>query len=256
MEFVADTGYWQRKAGESERGSQRRKAVFEFLAPRANDRILDIGCGGGQLVRDLAFAVAPNGRAVGIDVSDEQLDAGRSFCGDAPCAEFHNADVCALDWDEGTFDGASSIQTLEYVPDVDLALREIRRVLKIGGRVAFVSVLWDTYQFHGAEQTLNDRVLKAFRAHCPHQMLPAEMPRRMALAGLGDTQQHSLTLYDGCFQENTYAYCAARFVASFVITRGLSEDNARDWLIQLARADQSGRFAFVSVPILSTGTAI
>jgi SAM-dependent methyltransferase len=256
LDFGANTSHWQRRAGECPDGTARRLAVFEVLAPRAQSQVLDIGCGGGQLLRDLALAVAPNGRAAGIDVSDDQLEAARKFCLDAPCAEFFNADVCDLPWKEGNFDAASSIQTLEYVPDVDRALNETRRVVRRGGRVAFISVLWDAYQFYGAEAKLNGRVLDAFRAHCPHQMLPLEMPRRMVAAGLDGVSQRSLTIFGSSFHENAYAFCASRFVAAFVTTQGIGEDEAQDWLNQLAQADQDGRFGFVTVPVLTIGTAV
>ena len=256
MDFSADTSLWQRRAGECPDGTVRRSAVFEVLAPRAGSQILDIGCGGGQLMRDLALAVAPNGRAVGIDVSDDQLEAARKFCSDAPCAEFFNADVCELSWEDGTFDAVSSIQTLEYIADVDRALKEIRRVVKQGSRVAFISVLWDAYRFHGAEPELNGRVLEAFRAHCPHQMLPLEMPRKMVAAGLSGVTQRPLTIYNSSLHENAYAYCASRFVAAFVTTQGIGEAEAQDWLGQLEQANQDGCFGFVSVPVLTTGTAV
>ena len=207
-------------------------------------------------MRDLALAVAPNGRAMGIDVSDDQLEAARKFCSDAPCAEFFNADVCELSWEDGTFDAVSSIQTLEYIADVDRALKEIRRVVRQGSRVAFISVLWDAYQFHGAETKLNGRVLEAFRAHCPHQMLPLEMPQRMVAAGLSGVAQRPFTIYNSSLHENSYAYCASRFVAAFVTTQGIGEAEAQNWLDQLAQADQDGRFGFVSVPVLTTGTAV
>lgn len=115
LDFAADTSHWQRRAGECPDGTTRRLAAFEILAPRSQSRVLDIGCGGGQLMRDLALAVAPSGCAVGIDVSDDQLEAARTLCADAPCAEFFNADVCELAWEDGFFDAASSIQTLVYM---------------------------------------------------------------------------------------------------------------------------------------------
>ena len=84
-------------------------------------------------------------------------------------------------------DSVASIQALEYVLDVDSALHEIRRVLRPGGKVALISVLWDHWRFHGPEPELNDRVLEAFRSHCTHQMLPIVMPGKLATSGFGGT---------------------------------------------------------------------
>ena len=256
MDFSGDIGYWQRRVGESPEGAVRRSAVFEVLAPRSQSNVLDVGCGGGQLLRELAFAVAPNGRAVGIDISDDQLAAARECCGGVPCAELFNANVCELAWEDGTFDAVSSILTLEYVSDVDLALSEIRRVMRRGGRVAFVSLLWDAYRFHGAEAELNERIIDAFRAQCPHQMLPTEMPHRMAAVGLAGVSQRPLAFYNGTMHENAYAYWASKLIAAFATTQGVGEDEAQRWLDQLSQADQDGRFGFVSVPILTIGTAV
>ena len=137
--------------------------------------MLNAGCGAGHLVEMLARSVADDGLALGIDVSGDQIAAAREIHADLPCAEFAQGDLSALDQDDASFDAVACVHTLEYVDDVDGALDEIRRVLKPGGRVALMSVLWDTFSIHGAEEGLNGRILEAWRAHCVHQMLPAEM---------------------------------------------------------------------------------
>ena len=48
----------------------------------------------------------------------------------------------------------------------------------------------------------------------------------------------------------------ARRMAVFAVGQGIAEDDAARWLDQLAEADQEGRFGFVSVPVLTTATAI
>ena len=48
----------------------------------------------------------------------------------------------------------------------------------------------------------------------------------------------------------------AKLVAAFAIGQGIAEDDAARWLDQLAEADREGRFGFVSVPVLTTATAI
>lgn len=256
MDFTGDFGLWQRRVAESPEGVARRMAVFEALAVESGQAILDLGCGGGHLVREFALAVGAGGRAVGFDVSADQLEAARAVCDGLPAAELVEGDATDMAFADGAFDGLASIQTLEYIPDVDRALAEARRVLKPGGKAALVSVLWDHWRYHGADPALNDRMLDAWRAHCPHQMLPMELPRKLAAAGFGGVLRKPIAFLNGSLHENAYALWAAKVVAAFAVGQGIAEDDAARWLDQLAKADREGRFGFVSVPVLTTATAI
>ena len=256
MDFGDDLGLWQRKIAEGPEGIARRMAVFAALAVESGQAVLDLGCGGGHLVRELALAVGDGGRAVGLDMSAEQLSAARALCAGLPAAELTEGDATDMSFEDGTFDGLASIQALEYVPDVDGALAEARRVLKPGGKAAFVSVLWDHWRFHGADPELNNRILDAWRAHCSHHMLPIEMPRKLTATGFGGVLRRPIAFFNGALHENAYALWASKSAAAFAIGQGFPEEDARRWQEQLDQADKEGRFAFVSVPVLTTATAI
>jgi SAM-dependent methyltransferase len=256
MDFSGDIGLWQRKIAEVPEGVARRMAVFEALAIESGQAALDLGCGGGHLVREIALAVGESGRAVGLDANADQLDAARAACAGMPAAELTEGDATDMPFEDSAFDGLASIQMLEYIPDVDRALAEARRVLKPGGKAALVSVLWDHWRFHGADPELNDRMLDAWRAHCTHQMLPLEMPRRLAEAGFGGVMRRPIAFLNGALHENAFALWAAKVVAAFAIGQGIAEEDTVLWLDQLSEADRQGRFGFVNVPVLTTATAI
>ena len=256
MDFSGDIALWQRKAAEGLEGVARRMSAFTALAVESGLAVLDVGCGGGHLVRELALAVGDGGRAVGLDMSAEQIGVARDLCADVPAAELIEGQATNMPFEDGAFDGLASIQALEYIPDVDGALAECRRVLKPGGKAAFVSVLWDHWRFHGPDPELNDRLLDAWRTHCPHQMLPIEMPRRLVATKFGGVLCQPIAFMNGSLHENAYAYWVSKIAAAFAIGQGIPEEDVRRWQEQLARADEEGRFAFVSVPVLTTATAI
>ena len=256
MEWSGDLGLWQRRIAESQEGVARRMVAFDALAVEPGQAILDLGCGGGHLVRELALAVGEDGRAVGFDVNTEQLDAARALCDGVAAAELVEGDASEMAFADATFDGLAAIQTLEYIPDIDRALVDLRRVMKPGGKAALISVLWDHWRFHGAEPELNERILDAWRGHCPHQMLPMELPRKLAAAGFGGVQRRSIAFLNGALHANAYAMWAAKVAAAFGVGQGIAEDEAARWLDQLAQADREGRFGFVSVPVLTTATAV
>jgi ubiquinone/menaquinone biosynthesis C-methylase UbiE len=114
-----------------EQVEQVREQLRTFLAPLSGDaRALDVGTGAGTL----ALALAPLvGEVVGIDLVPELLEAARR---EAPAnATFVEGDATALPFESFSFDLTCSRRTLHHVSRPELALAELARVTKLGGRV-------------------------------------------------------------------------------------------------------------------------
>ena len=109
----------------------QRCAVLRMLDLRSGERVIDIGCGTGLLAADLALTVGDSGRVLGVDLSSDTLALARRRCAAWPWVELLEGDATALPGGDRAFDVAVSTQVLEYVPDVDRALREI--VCNLGG---------------------------------------------------------------------------------------------------------------------------
>ena len=100
--------------------------LLPHLAPGLS--LLDVGCGPGTITVDFARRLAP-GRVVGIDAAADVI-------AQAEGAEFATGDVYDLAFDDGTFDVVHAHQVLQHLADPVAALREMRRVCKLGGVVA------------------------------------------------------------------------------------------------------------------------
>jgi SAM-dependent methyltransferase len=100
--------------------------ALEWLDAQAGDRILDLGCGNGQLTARLA---ATGARVTGVDLSPEMVAAARAL---GLGAEVANAE--ALPFADGSFDAVFSNAALHWVRDHDAMQAEVYRVLKPGGR--------------------------------------------------------------------------------------------------------------------------
>jgi demethylmenaquinone methyltransferase/2-methoxy-6-polyprenyl-1,4-benzoquinol methylase len=110
----------------------RRITVEE--AVRAGDRTLDACCGTG----DLALAARRQGaHVVGLDFSERMLERARRK---APGVEFVQGDVLALPFDDGSFDSITVGFGVRNVEDLDAGLRELRRVLRRGGRLGILEI--------------------------------------------------------------------------------------------------------------------
>lgn len=106
-----------------------KRMLIEMAHVRPGERGLDLACGTG----DLAFAAASRGaRVVGLDLTHRMLQlAARK----SRAAEFVTGDMTSLPFASQTFDLVTTGYGLRNVPDLNLAIDEIARVLRPGGRL-------------------------------------------------------------------------------------------------------------------------
>jgi ubiquinone/menaquinone biosynthesis C-methylase UbiE len=123
----------------------------DMLQPRAGERVLDVGCGAGTaeliltlLQSELAASAAPPGppgqtHFVGIDIVRSRLHAARLAAREHGLrSELAAADAARLPFADGSFDAAFAVAVLQHVDEPSRAVREMARVMRIGGRLVSV----------------------------------------------------------------------------------------------------------------------
>jgi SAM-dependent methyltransferase len=114
--------------------------LVDFAGIGEANRLLDVGCGTGNL--GICLAGNPGiGRIWGLDPSPAYVEHARRETDD-PRLSFGIGDACALPFPDAWFDHSLSMLALQFVPDADLAVREMRRVTRPGGTIA--AATWDT----------------------------------------------------------------------------------------------------------------
>jgi demethylmenaquinone methyltransferase/2-methoxy-6-polyprenyl-1,4-benzoquinol methylase len=117
----------------------RWRRLAAAAAVRPGDRVLDAACGTGDLaIADLKAGAA---RVTGLDFSAEMLVRARRKAADRRSVlEWIQGDMLALPFADETFDAATVGFGARNVADLELALRELRRVLRPGGRLAILEI--------------------------------------------------------------------------------------------------------------------
>jgi demethylmenaquinone methyltransferase/2-methoxy-6-polyprenyl-1,4-benzoquinol methylase len=113
----------------------RWRRLAAAAAVRRGDRVLDAACGTGDLA--IAGLKAGAGKVTGLDFSERMLERARKK--DARI-EWLQGDLLALPFADGTFDAATVGFGVRNVADLELGLRELRRVLRPGGRLAVLEI--------------------------------------------------------------------------------------------------------------------
>ena len=107
-----------------------RRAILAALALGPDDRLLDVGCGGGLLLRD---ALAAGATATGLDHSDEMVRLARER---APAAQVVSGSAERLPFPDAAFTAVAMSVVFFFLADPVAVLRECRRVLEPRGRLA------------------------------------------------------------------------------------------------------------------------
>ncbi len=105
--------------------------VLDLMKIAPDDNVLDVGCGAGWLCRLLSERV-PEGRVVGMDISDEMVRHARKKYVGLDNTMFVIGGVDEIPWDANFFTHAISVESAYYWPDPARGLREIFRVLREG----------------------------------------------------------------------------------------------------------------------------
>ena len=172
--------------------------LVAFASITGGDRVLDVGCGTGSL----AFALSANpaiGSVCGIDLSPAYVAHAARRNSD-PRVAFQVGDATALPFPDASFDHALSMLVLQFIPDADAAVREMRRVTRPGGTVA--AAVWDTrgglvfYRLFFDTAAVVDPGGNARRARAYTRPMtrPGELERAWRAAGLVDVVADMLSI--------------------------------------------------------------
>ncbi len=135
-------GQWSRLAG---------KIILNWLSLNRGSKWLDVGCGTGAFTETIQEICAP-AEIIGFDPSAEQVAYAQARNA-ANSVKFQVADAQSIPFDDDRFDVAVSALVLNFIPEREKAVGEMRRVVRSGGIVA--AYVWDFAGSKGVLQHLD-----------------------------------------------------------------------------------------------------
>jgi arsenite methyltransferase len=233
---------------------RRRRLVGEALAAAPGDRVLDVGCGPGFYLAELAEQVGPTGSVTGVDASPQTLELARRRTQGRGNVTLHQADATALPVGDAGFDAALSVQVLEYVADPDAALVELRRVLRPGGRLVVWDMDWATVSLHSSDAARTARVLRAFDRHVAHPSLPQTLTTRLRSAGFEEIGVQGHAFVTNELLPDAYGGSVVPLIAQYVAKQEEAEGEATAWLADQRELGDRGEFFFACIQFCFTAT--
>lgn len=129
--------------------------LVDLAAPAPSAGIVDLACGSGLLVRHLVGRLEEDGRITGVDLDPVMLAYAATSTDDSRIS-WHESDATQLPFASDSVDLVCCHQGLQFFPDADAVLAEVRRVLRPKGRIAVA--VWGRLEDNPWPAALSDAV--------------------------------------------------------------------------------------------------
>ena len=226
--------------------------ILDGLRLRGGERALDVGCGMGSDVFELAAKVGADGHVTGIDLSASLIEEARRRAEgrNLPVA-FELGDVQALQFEDGAFDAVRTERLLMHVPDADRAVAEMARVLRPGGRMAVFDFDWETQFCHSSYRDVTRKITQSFCDGFKQGWIGRRLPSLFQKNRMGEV---SVTYHTVTISFEMAQLLVGGHIAQAVASGVLSSDEADLWWTDLAQASRAGTFLYGFTAFIVAGT--
>ena len=231
------------------------ESILDALAASAGDVVVDLGCGRGPALHAL---IERDVRAelIGVDLNRDDIDLVRSAL---PSVRAVMADLDErLPFDDGSVDRVLCHNVIECLADPTHLIREVRRIMRPGGRAVLSHVDFDGIIIAGPDRSLTRRVIHSYADHAPEWMAHADGQMGRQLAGLA--RRADLVLVDATIHTTTSVHLDGDAIARVdeislslaVGTSAVTPAEVQQWRRMAEDTDESGKFFFSEPCVIVT----
>jgi arsenite methyltransferase len=225
---------------------ERRSRILGALDLRPGDHVLDVGAGPGHQVAEIAPNVAPGGLVKGVDSAESAITIARKRWTGFDNVEFVSCDAYKLPFENSTFDVVMSSQVFEYLDDVAAALSEIFRVLKPTGRVLIHGTEWGALLWRSSDAERMARFMSIWDGHLADPHMPQTLAKKLGTAGFRAVKAEPVVHVETNYDPGSMSAILMKFVVGYVVSQGVSQDEADAWADDLLGLGTTGEYFFSS----------
>ncbi|MEO3825716.1 methyltransferase domain-containing protein [Actinomadura sp. B10D3] len=218
--------------------AELRTRTYELLRSAPGSLVVDVGCGAGRAVAELADQGV---RAMGIDVDDTMIALARKRW---PDGEFRTGDAYALPLGDGEAAGYRADKVVHTLADPGRALAEARRVLAPGGRIVLCGQDWDMFAVDSADPELTRTIVRE-RADLVASPRAARRHRNLLLdAGFREV---TVEVHTGVFTDDSFLPVLTRLAETCREHGAITDAQAGAWIADQRERARTDRL-FAAVP--------
>jgi len=232
-----------------------KRRTFEMLAPRPGARFLDVGCGAGDDVLELARLVGKAGKVVGIDRSPTMIAQGveRAHASGLPVS-FEIGDAHRLRFADCSFDGVRSDRAIQHMENPEKVIQEMARVTVSGGRVVVTEPDWETLAVDSSNRAVTRRIVQFISDRAlRHGWIGRQLASLLLRAGLDPVDTSGDTFIIRDFELADRIWGLSRHSARAQEAGYVTAAERDVWLAKLHEAGRAGLFFSAMAGFVASG---
>ncbi|WP_236648113.1 methyltransferase domain-containing protein [Micromonospora sicca] len=216
-----------------------RARSYDLLQLTASCAVVDVGCGTGRAVAELA---ARGVRPIGVDRDERMIAVARARL---PQADLRLGDAYQLPLPDGSVNGYRADKVLHELDDPSRALAEARRVLAPGSRIVLIGQDWDTIVIDSDDPALTRTIVHARADTIPAPRAARRYRNLLMEAGF---LRPDVEVRTGVFTDATMLPMLAGFADAGRTTGAVTGDQADAWVTDQRRRAANDRL-FLALPL-------
>jgi len=225
--------------------ARQRLQTLKALALNTGEYVVDVGCGTGFLISEMAAMVGETGSLTGVDFSQDMLDVAIQRCESLPQVTLRQGSAVDLPLGDASFDAATCTQTLLYVPDVDQSIAELARVLKVGGRLAVVETDWNGAIVNSSGPAMTQTIFQSFQKPIPNPNLPTKLSPMLRKHGFGAINIEAVPIINTGYTSANFSKSVIKWAADMAVReKDISRREGDAWVADLEAKAKVGEYFF------------